>query len=176
MPPEGISEALGGAFGEVAESMEQAGVGLAGPPFTRYFSFGPAIEAEAGFPVMRPAPDIGRVHPGQLPGGRVASIVHIGPYDTLEATYGVLMARLGELGHVPTGPMWEIYWSDPDAEPDPATWRTEILVPDRLSVEPRDGRRRAPAPGADRGRPARPGARCRPPPRRPGRAAARSRA
>ena len=129
MPPAGISEALGGAFGEVAGAMERAGVGLAGPPFTRYRAFGPVIEAEAGFPVMRPAPDVGRVHPGQLPGGRVASIVHIGPYDTLEATYNVLTQRLAAMGHQPIGPMWEIYWSDPEAEPDPATWRTEILVP-----------------------------------------------
>ena len=33
------------------------------------------------------------------------------------------------MGVQPLGPMWEIYWSDPEAEPDPATWRTEILVP-----------------------------------------------
>jgi effector-binding domain-containing protein len=129
MTPDGIPEAIGSAFGEVAGAMTEAGVGLAGPPFTRYLSFGPVIDAEAGFPVMRPAPDVGRVHPGRLPGGRVASIIHVGPYDTLEATYDVLMQRLAATGLRPLGPMWEIYWSDPDAEPDPATWRTEILVP-----------------------------------------------
>lgn len=129
MTPEGISAAIGGAFGEVVAAMAQAGVDLAGPPFTRYFSFGAEIEAEAGFPVMRPAPDIGRVHPGQVPGGRVASVIHVGPYDTLHLTYDALVQRLPEMGLEATGPMWEVYWSDPDAEPDPATWRTEVLVP-----------------------------------------------
>jgi effector-binding domain-containing protein len=126
---EGIAEAIGGAFGEVAGAMATAGVDLAGPPFTRYFSFGPTFDAEAGFPVMRPAPDIGRVHPARLPGGRVASVVHIGPYESIKDTYGVLMARVGEMGLQPLGPMWEVYWSDPEAEPDPSTWRTEILLP-----------------------------------------------
>ena len=28
-----------------------------------------------------------------------------------------------------TGPLWEIYWTDPGIEPDPKKWRTQILVP-----------------------------------------------
>ena len=74
-------------------------------------------------------PRMGRVVPGRLPGGRVASIVHIGPFDGLEQTYGLMHRWLAELGLQPTGPLWEVYWSDPEAEPDPATWRTEIFAP-----------------------------------------------
>jgi effector-binding domain-containing protein len=109
--------------------MRQAGVDLAGAPFARYLSFGDRIRAEIGFPVMRPAPDIGRVVPGRLPGGRVASIVHVGSYDGLEQTYGLLTRWLAELGLQATGPLWEVYWSDPEVETDPATWRTEIFAP-----------------------------------------------
>ena len=79
-----LPDAIGAAIGEVEAAMREAGVGLGGPPFARYLAFEPRIRAEIGFPVQRPAPHVGRVFPGRLPGGRVASIVHIGPYDGLE--------------------------------------------------------------------------------------------
>lgn len=31
----------------------------------------------------------------------------------------------------PAGDLWEVYFSDPASEPDPATWRTEIVQPYR---------------------------------------------
>ena len=127
--PAEIGPAVGAAIMEVEAAMRTAGVALAGPPFTRYLAFEPRIRAEIGFPVQRPAPHVGRVFPGRLPGGRVASIVHIGPYDGLEQTYGLMHRWLAELGLQPSGPIWEVYWSDPEAEPDPATWRTEIFAP-----------------------------------------------
>jgi effector-binding domain-containing protein len=130
VPMAELPTAMGEAIGEIESRMAEAGVGIAGPPFARYLSFQPArIEADIGCPVLRPAPHVGRVFPGQLPGGRVASIVHVGPYETLEHTYEHLQRWLGDAGVQGTGPMWEVYWSDPGAEPDPSTWRTEILVP-----------------------------------------------
>ena len=124
-----LPDAIGGAIGEVEAAMREAGVGLAGPPFARYLAFGPTIRAEIGFPVQRPAPQVGRVGPGRLPGGRIASIVHLGSYDGLHETYAHLTRWLGELGLRPTGPLWEVYWSDPEEQPDPTSWRTEIFAP-----------------------------------------------
>jgi effector-binding domain-containing protein len=127
--PEEIGPAVGAAIGEVEVAMRAAGVDLAGPPFARYHQFEPRIRAEIGFPVMRPAPDVGSVVPGRLPGGRVASILHIGPYETLERSYGELTRWLAGMGLQPSGPLWEVYWSDPGEEPNPAAWRTEIFAP-----------------------------------------------
>lgn len=128
--PDALSAAIGDAIGEIEARMAEAGVDVAGPPFARYLGFSPTcIEAEIGCPVWRPAPHAGRVFPGRLPGGRAASVVHVGPYDGLEHTYDRLQAWLAAAGIAATGPMWEVYWSDPQSEPDPATWRTEILVP-----------------------------------------------
>lgn len=124
-----LPAAIGSAIGEVEAAMTEAGVALAGPPFARYLAFEPRVQAEVGFPVLRPAPHLGRVYPGRLPGGRVASVVHIGSFEGLEQTYGVMFRWLAELGLQPSGPIWEVYWSDPLAEPDPATWRTEIFAP-----------------------------------------------
>jgi effector-binding domain-containing protein len=129
VPQAGLAEAIGRAIGEVESAMEEAGVTLAGPPFARYLAFGERIQAEVGFPVRRTAPVVGRVLPSHLPGGRVASIVHLGPYDGLHATYARLTQWLEERGLRPMGPLWEVYWSDPSDEPDPATWRTEISAP-----------------------------------------------
>jgi effector-binding domain-containing protein len=39
------------------------------------------------------------------------------------------MAWLAEHGHRLAGGMWEYYLSDQAQEPDPATWRTEIVCP-----------------------------------------------
>lgn len=134
-PPDDLQKAIPEALAEVAQAMQDAGVELAGPPYTRYVEWGPdQVIAEVGFPVLRPAPKVGRVIPGRLPGGRVASVVHVGPYETIADTYGRLERRLSELGHGEVGPMWECYWSDPQAEPDPATWRTEIITP----IDPQD--------------------------------------
>ena len=125
-----LPAAIGRALREVHEAMTAAGVDLAGPPFARYPSVEPPrITAECGFPVMRPAPAIGRVGPTRLPGGRVASMIHLGSYDTIDETYDHLQRLLEASGLHAAGPMWEIYWTDPDMEPDPSRWRTEIIVP-----------------------------------------------
>lgn len=54
---------------------------------------------------------------------------HVGPYDTLAETYAALMGWIGEQGRTVAGPMWEVYWTDPGTEPDPARWRTEVIIP-----------------------------------------------
>jgi effector-binding domain-containing protein len=39
-----------------------------------------------------------------------------------------LMAWLAGQGRTAAGPMWEVYWTDPDSAP-PEEWRTEVIVP-----------------------------------------------
>ena len=130
VPMAELPNTMGEAMCEVEAQMKEAGVEVAGPPFARYLELAPdRIVAEIGFPVWRPAPHVGRVFPGQLPGGRVATILHLGPYAGLAETYAKLERWLTESGATAAGPMWEGYWSDPTAEPDPATWRTMIHVP-----------------------------------------------
>ncbi len=126
----GLQAVIPDGLREVATAMAAAGVELAGPPFTRYLDWGPErAVVEVGFPVWRAAPQVGRVGPGRLPGGRVASIIHVGPYDAIDHAYAHLRTWLSSRGHGETGPMWEVYWSDPETDPNPAGWRTEILVP-----------------------------------------------
>jgi DNA gyrase inhibitor GyrI len=64
-----------------------------------------------------------------LPGGRVASTWHVGSYHELPRTYARLEAWIDEQGYTRRGAAWEIYWTDPGIEPDPAKWRTQVLWP-----------------------------------------------
>ena len=69
-----------------------------------------------------------------LPGGSAAVAVHVGPYERLVDTYEALQAWVLEQGFELAWPMWEYYLSDPQSEPDPATWRTRIVWPVRASA------------------------------------------
>ena len=43
--------------------------------------------------------------------------------------YEALDVWMPDHGVEPNTDMWEVYFSDPVAEPDPSTWRTEIYAP-----------------------------------------------
>jgi AraC family transcriptional regulator len=91
----------------------------------------PEIEYEAGVTLAAPAQaTVGRAVPSELPGGTVAVAWHVGPYDRLGDTYRALETWIAEQGRAISGPMWEVYWTDPDSAP-PEEWRTEIVVPVR---------------------------------------------
>jgi DNA gyrase inhibitor GyrI len=134
---DGIPAFMDAAFPELFAAMGAAGIAPGGPPFSRYFAFGPdRVELELGVPLapMSGGPErsfdgVGRVQPGELPAGQVAVTWHVGPYDGIAATYAKLLAWVVEQGREPGGAMWEVYWTDPTAEPDPAKWRTEVILP-----------------------------------------------
>ena len=111
------------------------GVRPSGPPLTIYHDpeFDPAaIDMELFIPV---APDV--LGPIDTPAGRhliartlaparVATLVHVGPYDTLGDAYQALASWIGDNGYVVGGPPQEIYMTGPD-QPGPPV--TEIRMP-----------------------------------------------
>ncbi len=132
VPVEAIPTFLGKAFGAVAEHIGTHDADFAGPPFARYLPVSDdfrAFEIEAGFPVTPAIPGDGEIEASTLPGGEVATITHIGAYDAMRPTYQAINDWLGAHQATPTGAPWEVYLSDPDDEPDPAMWRTDIVQP-----------------------------------------------
>lgn len=118
------------AFPEVMRIVGEQGVAIAGPPFGFYPRMPTeTVEVVVGFPVASPIAADGDVEPFELPGGRVVTGVHVGPYEELERTYGELTAWARGEGHQLRGAMWESYLSDPSAQPDPSTWQTRIAWP-----------------------------------------------
>jgi effector-binding domain-containing protein len=118
------------AFGAVMQTMAAQGVDPAGPPFALYHGLPTdTVELEAGFPVTAAIDDAGEVVAGTLPGGRAVQAMHQGSYDTLPQTYAEVRERLAEEGLQPGPSAWECYLTDPQAQPDPATWQTLVVWP-----------------------------------------------
>ena len=116
-----ISEAFGVVIAELAAQNMTA----AGPPFARYTMLGDAFEVTAGFPTPRPIAGTQRVIGTTLPGGTVATTMHVGAYDAVKDAYDAVMSWLPEHGMHVAGDPWEVYLDGPEvAEP-----RTIIRVP-----------------------------------------------
>lgn len=128
--PEEISDALAGIFGPVFQFATANGIPFAGPPTTRYVSFGPGlVTIEAGMPVAGAPEGEGEILLGTLVGGTVASTVHKGPYDSLSLGYEAIQKWMMENNEESGGAPWEVYITDPGEVPDPAEWLTEIIHP-----------------------------------------------
>ena len=127
---ENIGEVMGPLFGEVFALIQQGGQQPAGMPFARYYSMDDhTVDLECGMPVASPIEGAGRVTAGELPAATVATVTHVGPYDALPQTWSALTEWMGSQGLQPAGAPWEVYVTDPGAEPDSSKWRTEIFFP-----------------------------------------------
>ena len=130
VPMAELTDFFGRAFGETMAALQAQGLHPVGPPFGKYYGMpGETVDVEAGFPVSAPFAAAGDVVPGSLPGGRTAEATHVGPYDTMESTYATVQQYFVDEKLTPGSVMWESYLSDPDAEPDPSGWRTQICWP-----------------------------------------------
>lgn len=121
---------LGKILPAVFEAITRQGIVASQPPFVRYLAMdmnNGTLEFEAGIPVATPFTDAPPVHAGVLPGGEVASLWHIGPYQDLGASHERLDAWIAAQGRQQGEGRWEVYWTDPGEEPDAAKWRTEVL-------------------------------------------------
>lgn len=132
LPVAEIGPWLARAYGAIASVIQAGGGYPAGPPFARYHRLASdGFAVEAGFPVSAAIDTEGDVRLSHLPGGPAAVIVHIGPYEQMAPAYEALASWVRSHGDEPAGDPWEVYFSDPASEPDPATWRTEIVQPYR---------------------------------------------
>jgi effector-binding domain-containing protein len=117
---DGIAEFIGGAFAEVMAAVSAQHVTVVGPPFGRYRVLETGFEVEAGFPTSWPVEPVGRVIPSVLPGGEVATTMHVGSYDGVAVAYSAVEQWLGAHNLAPTGDPWESYLDGPEV-PQPRT-------------------------------------------------------
>jgi len=121
--PEGISAFMT----DIWETIMGQGLQVAGPPITQYhdpdFNID-RVDISLTIPVMGSLDRVletgaGRkIEKGSVPGGEVATIVHVGAYETLHESYQALGKWFAEHDRVGEGPAQEIYLSDPN-EPGP---------------------------------------------------------
>lgn len=129
VPQADLSDAIGGCLMAVREALRLQGVEADGAPFVRYHTFGDVVDLEAGSRVSAPIQPDGQVKPSQLPGGPAAIAIHVGPYETLKATYDAVERWLATSAHHANGGPWELYITDPSTEPNPGKWVTEVIQP-----------------------------------------------
>jgi effector-binding domain-containing protein len=128
-----IGPFVGRAYRDVASYLDRKGAGPAGMPFARYHRVSDEqFEVEAGFPASTPVSGEGDIEPSDLPAGPAAVTLYVGPYDEMAPAYDALTTWIVEHGGEPHGDPWEIYFDDPATQPDPAQWRTEIVMPYRI--------------------------------------------
>ena len=121
---------MGSLFGEVFGYIAQRGQQPVGMPFSRYHSMDrESVDMECGLPVSSAQDGTARIQASELPGGVVATVIHKGPYEGLPQTWSALFEWMGGQGLRPAGAPWEVYLTDPGAEPDSSQWRTQIFFP-----------------------------------------------
>lgn len=126
----GLIKFFDGTYPKLMSFMQSEGLQPAGPPFARYFKFSKEeVDVEGGVPVTGSPRGSGDVNAGEIPAGRVASTIHVGPYDKLGDAYAAMEKFMKEKGLEAAGPPMEIYWSDPSEEKDTSKLRTELIWP-----------------------------------------------
>jgi effector-binding domain-containing protein len=120
---------VGEAYGAIAQYLGQLGQAPAGAPFAAYYNMDMQdLDMAAGFPVARPLPAQGKMQPGEIPGGRAAMCLHVGPYNQISAAYQALGEWMQAHGHEATGVAYEFYLNSPDEVP-PEALQTQVVFP-----------------------------------------------
>ncbi len=113
----------------VAAEIAARGVEPAGRPYLKYLGVGATMHIEAGIAVAQPLDVTGELLARELPGGRAATTVHMGPYAGVEDAWTQMYAWLQQQGHAPSLGGWDVYETDPQTVTDPGQLRTLLFQP-----------------------------------------------
>lgn len=115
------------AVGRLFPALGAAGVSPAGPMVCRYHTWEDGrTECEVALPVSGEVPDT--LDESELPGGRSATVLHVGHYDDLSNAYDALSSWIESAGEAPAAGPFEIYLNDPSVTP-PEEWQTQVVWP-----------------------------------------------
>lgn len=124
-----LPQVVGQAYGAIMAYAGRLGLQPGGAPFVAYYNMDMEdLDMEIGFPFEQPPPGEGSVLAGEIPGGKAAACLHVGPYDQLGGAYDALNKWMQANGHTPTGVAYEFYLNDPQTTP-PAELRTQLVFP-----------------------------------------------
>lgn len=129
---EKIKEDIVAKFGAMFAYLGELGQPPAGMPLALYYGgndFDPNdFETELCVPVAVLPEGKGEVVARELAGGTMASAIHKGPYDKMEATYALMESWVDRNGYYCSGPVREIYMNDPSQVPE-SELLTEVQYP-----------------------------------------------
>jgi len=116
-----LGPTIGRTLGEAYGHLGRAGIAPAGPPVVVYHDR--LAEGERwDIEICAPASHVGTPPSGfefrELPGGRVVTTIHRGPYEAMEPAYQAMTEWMGEHDYECAGAPREIYLTDPSTAPD----------------------------------------------------------
>ncbi len=113
-----LPKVFGKVYGEIMQYLGAMGEQPAGPPFAAYHNMDMQnLDIEVGFPVAKRLADKGEIQAGEIPGGKFASCLYVGPYADCGAAYEAVNKFIVEKGYAPTGVSYEYFLNDPNATP-----------------------------------------------------------
>jgi effector-binding domain-containing protein len=130
VPRDQIRHVMGPGHTELMAVLGAQRIVPTGSWFTRHFKIDPEVfDFEIGVPTKETVAPAGRVTAGQLPATIAARTIYHGPYEGLAAGWKEFDAWIVAQGRKTDPSLWETYLTDPSADPDTATWRTEFTRP-----------------------------------------------
>ena len=119
---------FGKTYGAIMQYLGELGEQPTGMPFGAYYNMDMQnLDVEIGFPVTRKLAGRGEIQASEFPGGKLASVMHVGPYDQCGPAYDALTQWIKSQGYETTGVAYELYYSGPETPPQEI--RTEIVYP-----------------------------------------------
>jgi effector-binding domain-containing protein len=112
------------------ESMRQKAE-KAGPPSALYYEWD-EVSQTADIALVLPVAAAVALKGGmveELPGGRMAVIEYMGPYQGTGAAHEAMDAFMADFGYQVVAPVIEAYVTDPAKEPDTSKWLTRVMYP-----------------------------------------------
>ena len=124
-----LPQTLGEAYGAIAQYLGELGEQPAGPPFAAYHNMDMQnLDVAIGFPVSRKLASRDDIQAGEIPGGKAATCLYVGPYAEIEPAYTALSEWMKDNGYKATGVAYEMYLNDPEETP-PQELQTQIAFP-----------------------------------------------
>ncbi len=129
-----LPQVLGQSYGAIAQYLGRLGQQPAGAPFVAYFNLDMQnLDLEIGFPVTGQIAGQGEIQASEIPGGKLLTCLHIGPYDKLTAAYAAMQHWLEANALEATGVAYEFYLNDPTSTA-PEALQTQIIFPLKAQV------------------------------------------
>lgn len=122
-----VGGALAEAYGKIVAFLGSHELAMASQPLavnktwendTYEFSAGIPVEGEAAAALQAELGADSEVQIGQTYGGKIAKVVHVGPYGGLEKTYQQIEAWMAANAYEAAGDPWDVWISDPSQTPE----------------------------------------------------------
>lgn len=128
---EEIGPKMGQLYAQIGAFMAKNNIAMAGMPMTiYYFNEDGSIDMECAMPTAESIETADDEIVSKITfAGRLIKGIHLGDYSKLEDSHTQLLSYLENNNLKQAGEMYEIYITDPGAEPDTSKWQTDIFIP-----------------------------------------------